>query len=56
MIQVKQMGRGRWKEPLQTEPRVYLGPRVREGDSSVEVCAGVPVFWAALSRAAVDGT
>ena len=29
--------------------------RVREDDSSVEVCAGVPVLWAALSRAAVDG-
>lgn len=29
--------------------------RVREDDSSVEVCAGVTVLWAALSRAAVDG-
>ena len=26
MIQVKWMGRGRWKGPLQTEARVYLGP------------------------------
>lgn len=49
------MGRGRWKGPLHTEPKIYQGTRVREDESCVEVCACVPVFWVALRGAAVDG-
>lgn len=49
------MGRGRWKGPLQTEPKIYQGARVREDESCVEVCACVPVFWVAPRGAAADG-